>query len=71
MKAATQPLAPTDPAGIRARFGLSQNEFAELLDINVRTLQHWEQGRRQPTGPALALLRVVANHPEVFGLPRE
>jgi addiction module HigA family antidote len=59
---------PVQPAALRARYGLSQAEFARLLGISVRTLQQWEQGTRKPTGPALTLLRVVADHPEVFDL---
>jgi putative transcriptional regulator len=53
---------------VRTRFGLSQAEFAAMLGISVRTLQKWEQGTRKPTGPALTLLRVVAEHPDVFDL---
>jgi putative transcriptional regulator len=56
------------PATLRARYRLSQAEFARLLGISVRTLQQSEQGTRKPTGPALTLLRVVADHPEVFDL---
>lgn len=50
---------------IRERLQLSQNEFAKLIQVNVRTLQNWEQGHRQPTGPAAALLRLVNGAPEV------
>lgn len=52
-----------DVAAIRAEYGLSQAKFAALLGISVRTLQNWEQGRRQPHGPARVLLRVAAKHP--------
>jgi transcriptional regulator with XRE-family HTH domain len=38
-----------------------------LMGISVRTLQDWEQGRREPQGPAVALLRIAEQHPEVFG----
>ena len=48
----------------RARLGLSQDKFAELLGISVKTLHNWEQGRRKPTGAARALLRVAALHPD-------
>ena len=57
-----------DGADIRAlrKFtGLSQVRFAEALGISVHTLRNWEQDRRTPEGPALALLRVVARHPRV------
>ncbi len=57
---------PEDVRAIRARVGLSQSAFAALLGVSVRTLQDWEQGRRKPRGPALALLRIVAKHPEVL-----
>ena len=48
---------------IRATTGLSQPDFAELLSIEVATLRNWEQGRREPTGPARALLRAIQNNP--------
>ena len=49
----------------RSRLRLSQNKFAELLGISVKTLHNWEQGRRKPTGAARVLLRVASRHPEV------
>ena len=52
-----------DVQAIREAYGLSQDRFAALLGISVRTLQNWEQGRRQPHGPARVLLRVAAKHP--------
>jgi putative transcriptional regulator len=52
-----------DVARIRAAYGLSQDQFAALLGISVRTLQNWEQGRRRPHGPARVLLRVASKHP--------
>ena len=55
-----------DAAEARARVGLSQQEFARLLGVSARTLQDWEQGRREPTGAARMLLRVAASHPEVL-----
>ena len=53
---------------VKARLGtgLSQSEFAAALQISPRTLQQWEQGRRQPSGAAETLLRIVARHPEVL-----
>ena len=48
---------------IRALTGLSQARFAELPGIELATLRNWEQGRRQPTGPARALLRAIRNNP--------
>ncbi len=59
-------LQEPDVAGIRASYGLSQEKFAALLGISVRTLQNWEQGRRRPHGPARVLLRVAAAHPEAL-----
>jgi putative transcriptional regulator len=53
-------------AEARAKVGLSQQEFARLIGVSARTLQDWEQGRRQPTGAAKMLLRVAASHPEVL-----
>jgi putative transcriptional regulator len=48
---------------IRALTQLSQPKFARILDVDVGTLRNWEQGRREPTGPAKALLRAIKNNP--------
>jgi DNA-binding transcriptional regulator YiaG len=48
----------------RRKLGLSQAQFARLLGISIRTLHHWEQGTRKPTGAARVLLRVAAQDPE-------
>lgn len=53
-------------AEARAQCGLSQHEFAALLGVSPRTLQDWEQGRREPTGAAKTLLRVAVAHPDVL-----
>ncbi len=53
-------------AATRKRLRLSQNKFAELLGISVKTLHNWEQGRRKPTGAARVLLRVASRHPEII-----
>ncbi len=53
-----------DVKAIREKLCLSQIEFANLMRVNVRTLQNWEQHRRRPTGPAAALLKIVATAPE-------
>jgi putative transcriptional regulator len=57
---------PSAPRVIRSQLELSQSAFAGLLGVSVRTLQDWEQGRRHPQGPAIALLRIAEQHPEVF-----
>lgn len=57
---------PSPPAVIRLKLNMSQSAFAGLLGVSVRTLQDWEQGRRDPQGPAIALLRIAEQHPEVF-----
>lgn len=49
---------------IREKVGLSQNRFAMLIGVSKRTLENWEQGRRHPTGPAKALLRILDADPE-------
>lgn len=48
---------------IRKATGLSQIAFAETIDVAVGTLRNWEQGRRDPEGPARALLRAIHNDP--------
>ena len=53
-------------AEARSRVGLSQQDFARLLGVSARTLQDWEQGRREPTGAAKTLLRLAVSHPEVL-----
>jgi len=58
--------AVPDLAEARGKHGLSQREFADLLGVDVRTLQNWEQGRNRPDPAALSLMRVFAHAPEVF-----
>src|SRR4051812_4888415 len=50
----------------RERSGLSQAKFAALLGVSVRTLQDWEQGRREPGTAAKTLIRVAEMHPEIL-----
>ena len=57
-------IKPSEIKDIRDGFGLTQEQFAALLGISVRTLRNWEQGRRVPEGPARVLLQVAAKHPE-------
>ena len=58
-------ITPPNVKAIREQTGLSQSEFAQLMHVSVRTLQNWEQRRRNPTGPAAALLKIVLSAPEV------
>ena len=55
-----------DIAALRGFIGLTQAEFARAIGISVHTLRNWEQGRRQPEGPAIALLRIAARHPRII-----
>lgn len=58
-------IRPADVRAIRTRLGKTQTEFALMIGVSPATLRNWEQGRRQPEGPARALLRVTARHPEI------
>lgn len=51
---------------IRARLGLSQEAFAACMGVSVGTLRNWEQGRREPQGPARALLLIADRKPRAF-----
>ena len=53
-----------DVKAIREAANVSQRDFARLIGINLRTLQNWEQRRSRPTGPARALLKIVASNPK-------
>ncbi|NOH01324.1 MAG: helix-turn-helix domain-containing protein [Chloroflexi bacterium] len=57
---------PAPPRVIRMKLKLSQSAFAGLMGVSLRTVQDWEQGRRKPSGPAVALLRIAEQKPEVF-----
>ena len=66
-KLVTRQLKDPSPAKeIREKLDISQEAFASLMGVSTRTIQDWEQGRREPQGPAKALLRVAEQHPEVF-----
>ncbi len=54
---------PADVKSIREKLKASQSEFALMIGVSVATLRNWEQGRRTPDGPALALLRVAERNP--------
>lgn len=53
-------------ARVRFKSGLSQADFAAVLGVSKRTLEQWEQGRREPSGAAKTLLRIAERHPEVL-----
>lgn len=55
-----------DIAALRRFVGLTQSNFARAMGISVHTLRNWEQDRRTPEGPALALLRIAARHPRIL-----
>jgi putative transcriptional regulator len=59
---------PEDVKAVRARLKQSQTEFALMIGVSVATLRNWEQGRRVPDGPALALLRVAARNPRAVAI---
>lgn len=66
MKAGQGQVVYSPALAARQRTGLSQSQFAALLGVSVRTLQEWEQGRRQPSGAAQTLFKVAERHPEVL-----
>jgi putative transcriptional regulator len=55
-----------DVAALRRFARLTQAQFARAMGISVHTLRNWEQGRRTPEGPAIALLRIAARHPRIL-----
>ncbi len=56
----------TELAVARQKVGLSQAEFAALLGVSKRTLQDWEQGRREPSGAARSLIEIAMKRPDVL-----
>ena len=56
----------SEAAEARALVGLSQQDFALLLGVSARTLQDWEQGRREPSGAAKTLIRIAVRRPDVL-----
>jgi putative transcriptional regulator len=65
-KGAVHKVALSRVVEARLRAGLSQAQFAGILGVSVRTLQDWEQGRRNPSGAANTLLKIAAHHPDVI-----
>ena len=55
---------PVDVKRIRNKLGVSQSQFAMMIGVSKSTLQNWEQGRREPEGPAKALLRIAEKQPK-------
>jgi putative transcriptional regulator len=55
-----------DVRALRRFIGLTQRELAQAMGISVHTLRNWEQDRRRPEGPAVALLRIAARHPRLI-----
>jgi DNA-binding transcriptional regulator YiaG len=55
-----------DIVALRRFVGLTQARFAVAMGISVHTLRNWEQGRRSPEGPAIALLKIAARHPRII-----
>ena len=62
----TMELTAPNVRTIREASRTSQSQFAKLIGVNVRTLQNWEQQRTHPTGPAKALLKIVASNPKAI-----
>lgn len=66
MKAGKTQVVHSPAAEARERTGLSQSQFAALLGVSVRTLQGWEQGRKQPSGAARTLLTIARMNPKAL-----
>ena len=64
-KTARVKVPPVNVAALRAKTGLSQFEFAQSIGVPKGTLLNWEQGRREPTGPAQVLLAILAKKPSL------
>jgi len=66
MKAGKTHVISSPAIEARERTGLSQSQFAALLGVSVRTLQGWEQGRKQPSGAARTLLAIARTNPKAL-----
>lgn len=56
----------SDIAALRRFVAMTQVQFAQAMGISVHTLRNWEQNRRKPEGPAIALIRIAARHPRII-----
>ena len=65
-KGATQQVQVSQVVEARQKVGFSQSQFAELMGVSLRTLQEWEQGRRNPSRAASSLLRIAIERPDVL-----
>lgn len=66
MKAGQVQVVSSPVIEARKKTGLSQSQFAALLGVSVRTLQGWEQGRKQPSGAARTLLAIASTNPKAL-----
>ena len=66
MKAGQVQVVSSPVIEARKRTGLSQSQFAALMGVSVRTLQGWEQGRKQPSGAARTLLAIASTNPKAL-----
>ena len=66
MKAGQTQFVTSPVIEARKKRGLSQSQFAALMGVSVRTLQGWEQGRKQPSGAARTLLAIASTNPKAL-----
>jgi len=66
MKAGQVQVVSSPVIEARKKTGLSQSQFAVLMGVSVRTLQGWEQGRKQPSGAARTLLAIASTNPKAL-----
>jgi putative transcriptional regulator len=69
MPSPPEPMRSTEVKRVRARLRASQALFAGMLNVSPRLVQAWEAGRREPSGPALVLLHLIKERPELL-VPR-